>query len=40
MSPAATKRVISKVEPEIIATVSSNGEIKPMEAAASKGISF
>ena len=37
MSPAATKRVISKVEPEIIATVSSNGEIKPMEAAASKG---
>jgi len=36
MSPAATKRVISKVEPEIIATVSSNGEIKPMEAAASK----
>ena len=39
MSPAATKRVISKVEPEIIATVSSNGEIKPMEAAASKGSS-
>jgi RNA polymerase primary sigma factor len=37
MSPAATKRVISKVEPEIIATVSSNGEIKPMEAVASKG---
>jgi RNA polymerase primary sigma factor len=37
MSPAATKRVISKVEPEIIATVSSTGEIKPMEAAASKG---
>jgi RNA polymerase primary sigma factor len=39
MSPAATKRVISKVEPEIIATVSSNGEIKPMEATASKGTS-
>jgi RNA polymerase primary sigma factor len=39
MSPAATKRVISKVEPEIIATVSSNGEIKPMEAAARKGSS-
>jgi len=39
MSPAATKRVISKVEPEIIATVSSNGEIKPMEAAASKASS-
>jgi len=39
MSPAATKRVISKVEPEIIATVSSNGEIKPMEAAGSKGSS-
>ena len=39
MSPAATKRVTSKVEPEIIATVSSNGEIKPMEAAASKGSS-
>ena len=39
MSPAATKRVISKVEPEIIATVSSNGEIKPLEAAASKGSS-
>ena len=39
MSPAATKRVISKVEPEIIATVSSNGEIKPMEAAASNGSS-
>jgi RNA polymerase primary sigma factor len=37
MSPAATKRVISKVEPEIIATVSSTGEIKPMEGAASKG---
>ena len=37
MSPAATKRVISKVEPEIIATVSSNGEIKPMEASTSKG---
>jgi RNA polymerase primary sigma factor len=36
MSPAAIQRVISKVEPEIIATVSSNGEIKPMEAAASK----
>jgi len=39
MSPAAIQRVISKVEPEIIATVSSNGEIKPMEAAASKGSS-
>ena len=39
MSPAAIQRVISKVEPEIIATVSSNGEIKPMEAAAIKGIS-
>ena len=37
MSPAATKRVTSKVEPEIIATVSSNGEIKPMEASTSKG---
>ncbi len=39
MSPAAIQRVISKVEPEIIATVSSNGEIKPMEAAASKASS-
>jgi len=37
MSPAATKRVVvSKVEPEIIATVSSTGEIKPMEGAAAK----
>jgi RNA polymerase primary sigma factor len=37
MSPAATKRVVaSKVEPEIIATVSSTGEIKPMEAAGAK----
>jgi len=37
MSPAATKRVvISKVEPEIIATVSSTGEIKPMEGTAAK----
>jgi RNA polymerase primary sigma factor len=39
MSSAAIQRVISKVEPEIIATVSSNGEIKPMEAAASKASS-
>jgi RNA polymerase primary sigma factor len=36
MSPAATKRVISKVEPEIIATVSSNGEIKPLDVEAGK----
>ena len=37
MSPAATKRVVvSKVEPEIIATVSSTGEIKPMEGASAK----
>jgi RNA polymerase primary sigma factor len=37
MSPAATKRVVvSKVEPEIIATVSSTGEIKPMGGAAAK----
>jgi len=36
MSPAATKRAISKVEPEIIATVSSNGEIKPLEVDAAK----
>jgi RNA polymerase primary sigma factor len=36
MSPAATKRVPSKVEPEIIATVSSNGEITPVEGGAVK----
>jgi RNA polymerase primary sigma factor len=33
MSPAATKRVLPKVEPEILATVTSTGEIKPMVPA-------
>ena len=30
MSPAAAKRVSPKVEPEIVATVSSTGEVKPV----------
>jgi len=34
MSPAATKRVATKVEPEILATVSSSGEVKPVIAIA------
>jgi RNA polymerase primary sigma factor len=34
MSSATTKRAVSKVEPEILATVSSTGEIKPTKAAA------
>jgi RNA polymerase primary sigma factor len=36
MSPAATKRVIAKVEPEILAKVSSTGEIEPLVGAKAK----
>jgi len=36
MSPAATKRVIAKVEPEILAKVSSTGEIEPLLGAKAK----
>jgi RNA polymerase primary sigma factor len=36
MSPAATKRVIANVEPEILAKVSSTGEIEPLVGAKAK----
>ena len=36
MSPTAAKRVVPKVEPQIVATVTSNGEVKPIAAAAGK----
>jgi RNA polymerase primary sigma factor len=39
MSPAATKSLISTVEPQISAPVSSNGDINPMEGAAPEGSS-
>jgi RNA polymerase primary sigma factor len=39
MSPAATKSLISTVEPQINAPVSSNGDINPMEGAAPEGSS-
>lgn len=37
MSPAATKRVIAKVEPEILAKVSSTGEIEPLVGGKASG---
>ena len=37
MSPSATKSLISTVEPQINAPVSSNGDINPMEGAAPEG---